>query len=384
MPLFIAGALLAGHHAVLASMSEGDQRLRVLIRRELAQVAITENGRSRTVSWTSPLPMRFISYGEPLIVDDRPFRGEIVIERAPGARTIRVINEIDLEDYLRGVVPSEMPATWPREALMAQAVAARTYAVHSIAGSRARARSAYDLDATVHDQVYLGLSVETEATDSAVHSTVGQLLEYESSPIRAYFHSACGGITEIPENVWGGASAGAGRGFVYRHVVDTWCAASPHSAWRSEFSLGDLRKRLARISLREILSLSADTRNESGRVKSFSVEGTLRTSRVAVETVRGQEFRMLLGAGRIRSLRLELAQEQDSWVFTGSGWGHGVGLCQWGARGMAEAGFDYRRILANYYPGSTLRAPIAADGEMPTIIFPRQGGLSITNTSITP
>lgn len=367
---------------------ETNDRVRVLVRQEAPSVRIVENGRERRVSWTDQLPLRFISYGDPLFVDDRAYRGEIIVERSPGARTVRVINELGLEDYLRGVIPAEMPATWPAEALMAQAVAARTYAVHAIRKSRSRlsrSKSAFDLNATMLDQVYLGFLAETEATDSAVRATMGRLLEFESSPILAYFHSTCGGVTEIPGNVWGSEPKRAGE-YVYRHVEDSWCTASPYHDWRTEVSPRDLRLRLAPgVALREILSVRPDSVNASGRVQSFTVEGTLRTHRESTESIAGQAFRMLLGPSRVRSLRLGVEQTGDTWVFTGSGWGHGVGLCQWGARGLAEAGYDYREILEHYYPGAIISgSTVTTDSDIPTIIFPRSDNYSLTNISITP
>jgi stage II sporulation protein D len=303
----------------------------------------------------------------------------VVVQKAAAAGLVRVINEVGLEDYLKGVVPSEMPSDWPLEALRAQAVAARTYALwrSEIAGG---GQGGW-LAATVSDQVYGGRDVERAATNEAVESTGGQALFFEGSPLPAYFHSTCGGITEQPARVWKRLAARMGPVWheanerVFAAAVCSECAASPFSGtWRHFLSWTNLAAKLRRqTGLRSIDAIRVDARHPSGRVSWFVAHGRDARGRDREVRVDGQELRMSLGPSRVRSLLCEVEASRapagtlGGVVFQGRGWGHGAGLCQWGARGMAERGFGFRQILHRYYPGAGIgdesgEPPLAGSG----------------------
>lgn len=246
------------------------------------------------------------------------WRGRLVVE--PAGRALRVLNELDVEEYLRGVVPLEMPHHWPAAALEAQAIAARTYAL-----ARALDTAVPFLDKGVADQVYGGVEVERPATDSAVAATAGRVLLWNGRPFVSYFHSTCGGHTDAPPDA-------LGRDGPPRHgVPDTYCAASPYYAPWEATVRGTVRP--VRIA-------------PGGRMSMVEWDGRRMT---------GNEFRLAVGPTRLRSVR---AVVEDGGAgrtrLVGRGWGHGAGLCQWGARGRAEAGASAEAILLHYYPGATI------------------------------
>jgi stage II sporulation protein D len=261
-------------------------------------------------------------------------RGELEIRR--GSRGLVAVNILPLEEYLAAVLGSEMPPTFPPEALKAQAVAARTYAVRKKIEAAGRP---YHLGATWLDQVYGGASRETPSTRAAVEATQGEVLTYEMEPIEAYFHSACGGHTEA------GADA-LGRPLPYLQEVECPCETAQSSAWTLDLSPAECRKAFGSI-VREV---DVVDRSRSGRARRIAI--TLgRGSRVYNAT----DFRRRLGYERLRSLDFQAEVSSGGLRLHGKGSGHGAGMCQWGARTYADQGWDYRQILDHYYPGTELR-----------------------------
>jgi stage II sporulation protein D len=320
----------------------------VRIADRLTAATIGHDGMEERLAARSPLPRRFLSSDPPLLFNHRSWRGELLVERSSQGG-ISVLNRLPLEDYLKGVVPCEMPATWPIEALKAQAVAARSYAL-----GRLRRRSpgfpSAALQATVSDQVYRGASAETGSSNLAVEATRGEYLEYAGEPLTAYFHAACGGAAERPADVWRSASAEdrwlAASAEAFANDPDTWCAGSPHQSWRHALGIGNLEAALRGLTpIRRLEHIEIRERSLSGRAVVFAVTGRNAEGRRTTRLVDGQ---------RLKSLQLDLFRDGERYVFFGRGWGHGVGLCQWGARARAEAGATYREILAAYYPGARL------------------------------
>lgn len=263
-----------------------------------------------------------------------------------------VIATIDLEDYLRGVLPLEMPANWPLEALKAQAIAARTFALFRKA-ERDRVGAVYHLESDVMDQMFRheqDLSPANKAKiEAAIGSTRGIVLkDRKAKPVAAYFHADCGGTTENAKAVWGnGPSNGP--------VVDASCPV--RSVWQAHLDIDEIGRRLEakalKVAKRKLAWLSTASKTDSGRV------GVMKAVwRDGSETkVSGHEFRMAIGHDIIKSTRFEMDQKGGrEVVFKGSGFGHGVGLCQWGARHMAQTGKSHEEILAHYYPSATLTA----------------------------
>lgn len=264
----------------------------------------------------------------------RDLSGEVEVRR--GLDGLAVIDVLPLEEYVAAVTGAEMPPAFPPEALRAQAVAARTFAV----GKKLEARELgldYDLGSTVLDQVYPGSGADPRARAAAL-ATAGEVLVFDHRPAEAYFHSSCGGLTEA------GADA-LGRDEPYlRPVRCDSCRGSPRYRWTLALSAAELGRAAG-------LSGPADAarvarRSPTGRVAKVEVQGG--GERVLVD---GSELRRRLGYERLPSLAFTLKGGRGRFVLEGRGSGHGAGLCQWGAAGKARAGASYRQILLYYYPG---------------------------------
>jgi stage II sporulation protein D len=242
---------------------------------------------------------------------------------------------VSLEDYLRSVVPSEMPASWPLDALMAQAVAARTYALYRL-GAKGYAKPWL----TSADMAYKGAMAESPLTDRAVALTRDMVLTYRADIFPAFFHSSCGGATSSAASVFGDSACPV------RGVKCGWCSDSPYSHWVAYMSLSELAAKLSPWCSGRLETPVPVGRDEAGRVQSMLINRT--------ERVRAADFRWAVGPNVLRSTAFTIEKRDGGLEFIGRGWGHGVGLCQWGARGMARAGRDWRRILSYDYRGTRL------------------------------
>jgi stage II sporulation protein D len=265
----------------------------------------------------------------------RDFSGEVEVRRSLDG--LAVIDVLPLEDYVAAVTGAEMPPSFPAEALKAQAIAARTFAV----GKKLEARELgldYDLGATVLDQVYPGAGAVDPRARSAAVATAGEVLVFDHRPAEAYFHSSCGGITES------GADA-LGRDLPYlRPVRCESCRGSPRDRWTLELTAAELG-RLAGLA-RSATEARVTRRSATGRVAKLEVQAG--GERAVLD---GPELRRRLGYDRLPSLAFTVKSGRKGFVFQGKGAGHGAGLCQWGAAGKARSGASYRQILLYYYPG---------------------------------
>ena len=242
---------------------------------------------------------------------------------------ITAVNLVDLEEYLYSVVGAEAVSSWPIEALKAQAVAARTYALYrtKIAGNRF-----YDLDATTNSQVYKGVSSEAESTLEAVKATEGQILTYQNEPIMAVFHASSGGHTENVEDVWSSP-------LPYLRGVEDYDQQAPSFQWTKTFSSHQLSRLFGGIG--QIKKMTPERISPQGRISSMRVVGE-KGSKV----LPGQKVREILG---LKSTLFTISQRQNSWEIAGRGYGHGLGLSQWGAYYMSLNGANYQEILSHYY-----------------------------------
>jgi stage II sporulation protein D len=283
------------------------------------------------------VPLRF---GQPLRVEGHDLPGTLEVFAGPG-KTLVAVNALDLEDYVAAVVGSEVPASWPAEALRAQAVAARTFAVaQKIAqGPGARAH----LGASVLDQVYKGTAHPAPPAAKAARETSGEVLTYGAAPIAAYFSASCGGASESAEAAFHLAPGAT------PYLLGSAPDADEH-AWTVKVPLRELSAALHERLGAEVRSVEIATRTSSGRANALRI-GTSKGAR----PLPAVELRQLLGYQRLPSLLFEVAMSGGEAVFRGRGSGHGVGLCQWGARGRALSGQGYRDILAHYYPGAEIR-----------------------------
>jgi len=265
------------------------------------------------------------------------YRGSVRFQAGPDG-TVTAVNIVDVETYLVGVLPGEMPSRWPLEALKAQAVAARTYALQRRKRNRGRP---YHLVAGTADQVYRGWQKPINNIRPALEATRGIVMFHDDRLFTAYFHSTCGGHTADAARVLPAPDAAFIEG-----VPCPFCADSKYYVWRV---------RIGRLELGRLLRQAgyAPPPTFTVAVRRSGPEGTvenviLRGGRRRV-TVSGEAFRRILGADRVKSRRFEVREEPDAVVIIGHGWGHGVGLCQYGARGAALAHWPYDAILAHYY-----------------------------------
>ncbi|QWV95213.1 SpoIID/LytB domain-containing protein [Geomonas oryzisoli] len=265
-----------------------------------------------------------------------------LIEVSPADKGLLVVNELPLEEYLVGLINCEISSAWPIEAIKAQAVIARSYAVYQM---QARRGASYQLESSVMDQVYEGADVEDSRAAYGVRETAGEVLTYDGKTIQAFYHSNCGGHTESSKNVWG-------LSIPYLQGVSCrYCGDSNPIRWELNLPLKKVESSLkaAGFQVAGLKELRVRGRNASGRVQDVVAECS--RGNVAIPAV---AFRKALGYGTVKSTNFELRCQRDEVQVSGTGSGHGVGLCQWGAKGRANEGFGYREILTYYYPGVKL------------------------------
>lgn len=270
----------------------------------------------------------------------RPYRGLIEIRRTPAGR-VTAINELNLEEYLYGVVRSEMDPRWPPEALRAQAIAARSLAVHSAGRFAAEG---YDVRATTDSQVYGGVAAEDPRTTAAVDATRGHVLLYNGRPALGVFHADSGGATESSEFVWGSVTPHL------RGVPDPFSRDAPSHEWILRLDMAAIEARLARAGrpLAGLVRLEVASTSPSGRAMVLRL-----VAASGGGEMRGTELRAAVGTSVLRStlFAVRSSPAEGTVEFAGRGFGHGVGMSQWGARGMALAGHDYTAILKYFYTG---------------------------------
>jgi len=295
-----------------------------------------------------------------VMIAGKAYRGGALL-RAAGPGRITAINVLELEAYLLGVVPMEIgprPAA-EIEAVKAQAVAARTYAIGHLGSRESRG---FDFYASTADQVYGGAGSEDPVVTRAVQETRGEIVTYDGLPILAYYHSTCGGRTAAIEEVWRRAPVPYLKS-VSDRIEGTkdryYCDISNRFRWSVEWSGEALREILARTlnsrangDVRAIRSIAVTGWSRSGRARALRIEADGRT-----HTIPGDSIRWVLRPEPnqiLNSTLFVLDAEDDGGEVSellarGGGWGHGIGMCQMGAIGRARAGQDYRRILTTYY-----------------------------------
>lgn len=263
-----------------------------------------------------------------------------IVRRGKG---LLVVNQVDLEEYVKGVVPSEVNSAWHPEMLKVQAVAARTYALyqHMLSASRD-----YDVAASIQDQVYRGRHGLDARVEQAVESTRGLVITYQGAPIYAAFSSTAAGITEDAMVVWS-------KDLPYLKGVECpFDLESPYYQWKASFRLDVLEKNLRQLGfpVGTIATLTPLSHSRAGRV------ATLRILHSKGELIlRGEELRKAVGYTVVPSTQFAIESFGQDIVLTGYGAGHAVGLCQWGAKELAELGYSFSSILRYYYPGTELQ-----------------------------
>ncbi len=297
--------------------------------------------------------------GERISVERKEYRGKILVVN--NGKKLTVINVLPVEDYLKGVVPHEIGKLDETmiEALKVQAVAARTYAYHHY---NSRASLGFDVYATVQDQVYNGSAGESPLPSAAIDSTTGVVLTYNDNFIEAYYHSTCGGYTEGVE-VWGLAPVPYLRSQSDLIAPDSaWCNSSSYSAWKKVYS----GKELVSMFQKNFKEARAEGKSNFSGIQQIEVKSKFPSGRIneleiltnkGIFTVKGDKIRWLFKEGSkiLPSAKFSIEKNGKVWVIDGSGFGHGIGMCQMGARARAKAGQNFKEILEAYYPGATLQ-----------------------------
>jgi stage II sporulation protein D len=255
---------------------------------------------------------------------------------------LRVVAVVPLEAYVAAVLSRESPPRFHPEALAALAVAARTYAV----GAAAKPRDpAYDVVGTVEDQVFEGMDGVSAVFREASDRTRGLVVRYRGELAQTVYHSTCGGRTEDAVSAWG-------KDIPYlRAQFCADCSDSPAYRWEYRMS-GAEGRRVAKalgVPPGKDLRIAVVGRTPTGRASRVLI-----SSGGVSRELQAAEFRKAAGYANVRSLKMEIVPVAGEWRFTGEGWGHGVGMCQFGANGMAKRGAGFRGILARYYPGTEL------------------------------
>lgn len=317
-------------------------------------------------SGKGPLVVRPEANGSFVVWNGKRYRGELVISATDSG--LLVVNRLPMDSYLRGVVPLEIGNRTAAEmaAVQAQAVAARTYAYKHLNDKRD-----FDMYSTVQDQVYGGVDAEKPQADSAIMTTADVVVLYAGQPISTPYHSTCGGSTAAVTEVWYSQSDEPYLRPVSDRIPGTdhfYCDPSPRFNWTQSFDGAGLRAVMAKY----LAAYTNAPKTGVGRITDLREQGRTPSGRVAALTVqtdsgsytlRGNDIRFVLRDPRgaiLNSTHFAFTKETSggevvsSLSVNGRGYGHGIGMCQWGAIGRARAGQNYRTILETYYPGTTI------------------------------
>jgi stage II sporulation protein D len=267
--------------------------------------------------------------------DNTNYRG--ALRFTAKGNNFQIINVVDLESYLRGVVAAEMPGSWPLEALKAQAVAARTYVLYSM-----QPTETYDICATTDCQKYSGVAKEHPNSDQAVYETAGQVLTYGGAFAKTYFHADSGGVLASPKEVWGGSAD-------YLPAHNDVDYGTPHRNWERTLEPAEVENMLASYgkNVGTISSMLIQSNTASGRVWEMTFTGSAGTV-----TMSGTSLTKMLRNMGLKSTRFSMTGNLS---VVGNGFGHGVGMSQYGAKHLSEGGYAYSQILGFYYPSTALQ-----------------------------
>ncbi|OGG97466.1 MAG: hypothetical protein A2508_07140 [Candidatus Lambdaproteobacteria bacterium RIFOXYD12_FULL_49_8] len=248
----------------------------------------------------------------------------------------QVINHIDTERYLEGVLGGEIKTNWPIEAVKAQAVLARTFALYR---RYERGAGAWHLKNGATDQMYQGKNVSDPRARFAIDETRGLVVSYKGRLAQTFYHADCGGVTELPSALWD-------LHLPYYKVQEVhYGQNAPNARWQTFLSRARIREVLYKAGLAgdQIEQLEVKTRSESGRAAVIDFQGDY------TQELKAQDFRRLVGYKKLPSLLFDVETVEGGFLFTGQGSGHGIGLCQWAAKEMAEEGLSFEQILNYFY-----------------------------------
>jgi len=276
-------------------------------------------------------------------INARPYRGTLILYRTARGK-VTIVNRLGLEEYLVGALASEVGQGWPMEALKAHAIVSRTVVAHRIWIQRGQP---FDVSPATH--LYYGAQAEREDASAAVRATEGQVLSFNGELFSASFSTNCGGHTENASELWDmqGSVIAPLKG-----RPDPYCRDMKHYRWEANVGTKTFMEKLGDFSkqIGELRDCQVVERNASGRVRSVLLVGT-----DGSVTIPGRTFRERIGSDRLKSLNFTVTVSPAGISFSGFGWGHGVGLCQWGTYGMAIQNHTMDEILNFYFPGAKRR-----------------------------
>lgn len=371
--LTVTAALLAFPSFLRAETDDGEQIVRILISENLRTIKFTpmlpiiikekssgkkyklnvniyyeiSPGKNETIrinrfKLKSPVLLLSDQESDPVEMNGRKYSENIkIMLNANGY--MDMVELVPIEKYLSGVLPIEMNAAWPMEALKAQAVASRTYALKNL-----KPGQNYDMSDGTKNQAYVGSSVTNERILEAIDETKGQVMYYQGELIEAFFHALSGGHTAEPSAVWrGGADSKPLSG-----VDDPYCDI-PKAYWEITISREKILSFLSRNGMKasklKKVEIATASRS-SGRVKTIKF-----ITDKGSKTVFAPDFRAYFNSVKFKSTYIvKIVEVKNGWLFKGKGYGHGVGMCQEGAKVMAQKGKDYKSILKHYYPGISI------------------------------
>lgn len=273
-----------------------------------------------------------ISSDSPIYVDKikRNYGGEISFR--VNNKKLDIVNRVDMDEYLKGVLPKEMSTSFPMESLKAQALCSRSFAINNY---NKFIKNGYNLDDTTRSQVYYGKDVEEKTTNKAVEETIGQVIKYDGKVAETIFCASSGGYTVASSEAWGGNSV--------PYLISQEDPYSVHP-WKYELKNSDLKK----LNLSDVFSVSLDY-NNSNRVNNL----TFSTSKGDVK-IKATDFRNKIGNTIIKSTLFDVNVIGNKVFVSGRGYGHGVGMSQYGAVEMAKKGSNYKEIIEFYFPGTNI------------------------------
>lgn len=276
----------------------------------------------------------------PIELNKKIYNGKIEIVRVSEERA-HAINVLDIEDYVAGVIEKEMSPSWPMEALKAQAVASRSFAIYRKKGSKDKL---YDVESTTTSQVYGGAAISPRSK-RAVEETRGMVAVYKGEVAETLFHAIAGGKTENLSSVW----SGKGKPYLVSRPA-LFESGSPYYNWKTTLSAQEIFRKLlaAGYKVGPVRSIKFSPHVISGRVRTVAIR-----HRDGKLNLKATVFRRIVGNRKIRSTRFTAIRnaKNGSFTFRGIGYGHGVGMSQWSARGMAKKGAKFSRIISHFYPG---------------------------------
>ncbi|MCH8169899.1 MAG: SpoIID/LytB domain-containing protein [Bacteroidetes bacterium] len=299
----------------------------------------------------------FLSYNR------KNYRGAIKFFSA-GSKLV-IVNELPLEDYLKGVLPLEMPVgkrNENNEALKAMAIAARTYSFSKMNKNN----KTFDVYLDVRDQVYGGVQAEKEITNKIIDETNGLILTYDDKPAQVFYSASCGGHTENSKNVFGKYDIPYLEGV--KDGDEPYCSIMPNFEWTEEYTEGKFLAMLLKAGEIKNINYTIDdieieSRFESGRVNELKISLDSDENDDEEIILKGNSIRSIIrrtNGGILRSTMIEIEMDDDDIVFNGKGNGHGVGLCQWGTLSLSHEGTDFKEILSHYFRGTEIK-PISYD-----------------------